>query len=148
MSDGRVVLFDVDGTLIDAAANQRRMWHTWARRYGLDPEAVHRVALRTRPQETFATVAPEEDPARCLSLLHELEDDDARSGAYRAFPGARDLLVALPQAKWALVTSNFEHRIRIRFERTGLPLPLVIVDAAAVAHGKPDPAPYLAAARA
>lgn len=53
----RYVLFDVDGTLIDAVENQRRVWRTWAERYGLDADEVHRVALRTRPLETFAQVA-------------------------------------------------------------------------------------------
>jgi sugar-phosphatase len=44
------------------------------------------------------------------------------------------------------VTSNYEHRVRGRFERTGLPVPEVIVDAAAVEEGKPSPVPYLQAA--
>ncbi|WP_372505915.1 hypothetical protein [Streptomyces macrolidinus] len=47
---GRVkyVLFDVDGTLIDAVSNRRQVWGTWAERYGLDVEGVHRhfVSLR------------------------------------------------------------------------------------------------------
>ncbi|MFD7840655.1 HAD family hydrolase [Streptomyces sp. NPDC059761] len=142
----KFVLFDVDGTLIDAVANQRRVWATWAARYGLDPDAVHRVALRTRPMETFAEVAPGQDPHACLSALHELEDEDVRSGAYAAFPGAPELLSGLPSGRWALVTSNYEHRVRGRFARTGLPVPGVLVDAAAVAEGKPSPAPYLLAA--
>ncbi|MFB7326242.1 HAD family hydrolase [Streptomyces sp. NPDC056190] len=47
---------------------------------------------------------------------------------------------------WALVTSNYEHRVRGRFARTGLPVPEVLVDAAAVKEGKPSPVPYLQAA--
>ncbi|MFE2252953.1 HAD hydrolase-like protein, partial [Streptomyces lavendulae] len=109
------VLFDVDGTLIDALDNQRRVWRTWARRHGLDPDEVHRVALRTRPVETFAQVAPDRDPGECLAALHELEDEDVRSGAYTAFDGAAELLSRLPSASWALVTSNYEHRVRGRF---------------------------------
>ncbi|MFF7970645.1 HAD-IA family hydrolase [Streptomyces sp. NPDC007905] len=140
------VLFDVDGTLIDALGNQRRVWATWAQRYGLDAEEVHRVALLTRPMETFAQVAPDHDPQQCLALLHELEDEDVRSGVYTAFAGAPELLHALPPGSWALVTSNYEHRVRGRFRRTGLPVPDLIVDAAAVEEGKPSPVPYLRAA--
>lgn len=88
----KYVLFDVDGTLIDAVSNQRRVWETWAERYGLDADEVYRVALRTRPMETFAQVAADRDPRECLAALHELEDDDVRSGVYAAFDGASELL--------------------------------------------------------
>ena len=142
----RFVLFDVDGTLIDAVDNQRQVWRTWAERYRLDADEVYRVALRTRPMETFAQVAPDQDPTECLAALHELEDEDVRSGDYAAFAGASELLDLLPPGSWALVTSNYEHRVRGRFARTGLPVPPVVVDAAAVAEGKPSPVPYLLAA--
>ncbi|MFD9723633.1 HAD-IA family hydrolase [Streptomyces sp. NPDC059072] len=142
----RYVLFDVDGTLIDALDNQRLVWRTWAERYGLDPDEVYEVALRTRPMETFAQVAPDQDPRQCLAALHELEDEDVRTGAYGAFDGASELLDALRPGTWALVTSNYEHRVRGRFARTGLPVPEVVVDAAAVEEGKPSPVPYLQAA--
>lgn len=142
----RRVLFDVDGTLIDAVNNQRRIWATWAERYGLDADEVYQVALRTRPIETFAQVAAERDPRECLAALHELEDEDVRSGVYAAFGGASELLHGLPPGSWAVVTSNYEHRVRCRFLRTGLPTPGVIVDAAAVEEGKPSPVPYLRAA--
>ncbi len=140
------VLFDVDGTLIDALDNQRRVWETWAERYGLNPVEVYEVALRSRPIDTFAQVAPDRDPHACLTLLHELENEDVRSGAYAAFDGAADVLNGLPLGSWALVTSNYEHRVRARFARTRLPVPDVIVDAAAVGQGKPSPVPYLFAA--
>jgi sugar-phosphatase len=45
------------------------------------------------------------------------------------------------------VTSNYEHRVRGRFARTGLPVPDVIMDAASVEEGKPSPVPYLLAAK-
>lgn len=83
---------------------------------------------------------------KCLAALHELEDEDVRSGTYTAFDGAAELLNALRPGAWALVTSNYEHRVRGRFARTGLPVPAVLVDAAAVEEGKPSPVPYLQAA--
>ncbi|MFJ9578948.1 HAD family hydrolase [Streptomyces sp. NPDC101191] len=146
MTSKNFVLFDVDGTLMDAVENQRRVWHAWADRHGLDGDEVYAVALRTRPVETFAAVAPGADPDACLALLHELEDEDVRTGTYAAFDGAAELLHALPADRWALVTSNYEHRVRGRFDRTGLPMPGLIVDAASVSEGKPSPVPYLLAA--
>lgn len=142
----KYVLFDVDGTLMDAVSNQRQVWEIWAERYGLDADEVYQVALRTRPMETFAQVAAGQDPRKCLATLHELEDEDVRSGIYTAFDGASELLHGLAAGSWALVTSNYEHRVRGRFLRTGLPVPGVIVDAAAVEEGKPSPVPYLRAA--
>lgn len=140
------MLLDVDGTLMDAVSNQRQVWRAWAKRYGLDADEVYQVALRMRPMETFAAVSGNLDPHECLAALHELEDEDARSGVYAAFDGASELLRSLPTESWALVTSNYEHRVRGRFLRTGLPVPGVIVDAATVEEGKPSPVPYLRAA--
>lgn len=140
------MLFDVDGTLMDAVSNQREVWRAWAKRYGLDADEVYQVALRMRPMETFAAVSGNLDPHECLAALHELEDEDVRSGVYAAFDGASELLRSLPTESWALVTSNYEHRVRGRFLRTGLPVPGVIVDAATVEEGKPSPVPYLRAA--
>jgi mannitol-1-/sugar-/sorbitol-6-phosphatase len=148
MERHRAVLFDVDGTLLDVMPNLRRVWAEWATRHALDPEPVWQTALVTRPAETFGIVAPSLDVASCLTVLHEIEDEDARSGNYRAFDGADKLLGELHPSTWALVTGNYAHRVRIRFSRLGLPLPEVIVDAEAVRRGKPHPEGYLTAARA
>ncbi len=145
-SDAAFVLLDVDGTLIDAVANQRRVWHEWARTFGLDPAEVYAVALRTRPVDTFAEVAPGLEADACLTTLHRLEDHDAQHGTYSAFDGADDLLAGLAADRWALVTSNYSPRVRTRFVRTGLRLPEVIVDATFAGPGKPAPDPYLYAA--
>jgi sugar-phosphatase len=146
--DGRrAVLFDVDGTLLDTLPNLRRVWAEWAARHGLDVESVGRIALVSHPPETFARVAPDLDPARCLEVLHEIEDEDARDGDYCAYRGASELLSELRPGSWGIVTGNYAYRVRIRFERLGLPLPQLIVDAGAVVRGKPHPDAYLLAAR-
>lgn len=136
----------MDGTLIDAVENQRLGWHEWAHAYGLDADEVYRVALRMRPTDVFKTVLPEEDPEECLSRLHAISDDDATYGTYSAFEGASKLLASLPSDAWAVVTSNYAHRVRLYFKRSGLPEPVVIIDAPAAKAGKPAPDPYLLAA--
>lgn len=148
MTTRRAVLLDVDGTLLDVLPNLRCVWTEWAQRHDLDPELVWQTALITRPQETFAIVAPSLDPASCLTSLHEIEDEDARNGSYAAFDGASELLSALHPSDWAIVTGNYVHRVHIRFARLGLPLPPIIIDAASVNRGKPHPEGYLMATKA
>jgi sugar-phosphatase len=142
----RAVLLDVDGTLLDTLAVIEGDWIEWARRHALDPDEVFRVAISSRPPETFAQVAPALDPDEAMRVLDEIADQTARSADYAAFAGAAELLRALAPTDWALVTSNYVHRTRIAFGRTGLPLPAVIVDAAMVQRGKPHPEAYLLAA--
>jgi sugar-phosphatase len=145
----RAVLLDVDGTLIDAIAGQRRIWGEWAARFGLDPASVYEVALRTRPIDTAAELLPGHDAAAVIALFDELEDVDAAHGEVLAIDGAAALLAGLTASadgRWALVTSNAERRVARRFARLGLPMPRVIVDNAATTVGKPAPDPYLAAA--
>ncbi|MEV5071692.1 HAD-IA family hydrolase [Microbacterium sp. LMI12-1-1.1] len=145
-SDDTAVLFDVDGTLVDAVDNQRLIWAQWADRFGLDREQVYALALRTRPAETVARFLPHRDRAAALEEFQRLEDDDVLKGDYRAFAGAERLLRELEIGRWALVTSNLRRRVEGRFRRLQLPIPPVIVDAESTTRGKPDPEPYLAAA--
>jgi len=148
MQTPTAVLFDVDGTLVDAVDNQRRIWAMWSERFGLDGNDVYALALRTRPVETVAAFLPEGDRSDALEQFHRLEDDDVRAGDYTAFAGAGRMLHALQPGRWALVTANLRRRVEGRFRRLGLPVPDVIVDAEATALGKPHPDPYLAAATA
>lgn len=89
--------------------------------------------------QTLAQVTVDHDPHERLAALHDLEDEDVRSGIYTAFDGTSELLHGLQAGTWALVTSNYEHRVRGRFLRTGLPVPSAIVGTAAVGEGNPLP---------
>lgn len=142
------VLFDVDGTLVDAVANQRCIWAAWSERFGLDGDEVYALALRTRPVDTVAQLLPQAHRADALEHFNELEDADVRDGFYTAFHGAERMLRALDAGRCALVTANLRRRVEGRFHRLGLPVPEVIVDAETTARGKPHPDPYLAAAAA
>ncbi|MFE6967371.1 HAD family hydrolase [Agromyces sp. NPDC057679] len=141
------VLFDVDGTLLDALDGQRRIWGRWAAQRGLDAERVHEVALRTRPLETAAEFLPAAEVEASIAEFDVLEDAEAAHGELRGIPGAAELLDALPRGGWAVVTSNAERRVVRRFARLGLPVPSVVVDNAATERGKPAPDPYILAAQ-
>lgn len=143
MTSPRAILFDVDGTLVDALAGQRRIWAQWAAEHGLDAGQVYELALRTRPAETAGELLPVESVAAAVRRFDELEDWDARHGELSGIPGAAELLASLDVRRWGLVTSNAEDRVRRRFDRLGLPLPNVIVDNRATRLGKPNAEPYL-----
>jgi sugar-phosphatase len=140
----RAVLFDVDGVVLDSMAVYGRVWGQWCLLLQLDPDVVLPLTHGRRPRDVIAMVAPdlaiEAEMARLSALLAEEPEP------LSAMPGARELLMDLPQQQWALVTSNSEHFVRAEFERLGLPAASVVVDGSSVQQGKPSPEGFLAAA--
>jgi sugar-phosphatase len=64
-----------------------------------------------------------------------------------AIAGARGVLESLPRDRWAIVTSCGARFAQALVRRAALPEPPCIVSADDVSRGKPDPEPYLVAAR-
>jgi sugar-phosphatase len=58
-------------------------------------------------------------------------------------PGAADLLNAIPEGRWAVVTSGSRLLAQNRLRYCGLPVPQVLVTSDDVTNGKPHPEPYL-----
>jgi sugar-phosphatase len=140
-----VILFDMDGTLVDSTAAVEASWSHWARDQGLSVEHIMRVCHGRRAADTIAEVAPhlDLDDAAATLLAYELGQSDG----IVAVPGALRLLQSLDRRRWALVTSATEDLARHRFACAGLPWPDVAVTAEQVRRGKPDPEGYLLAAR-
>ena len=61
-------------------------------------------------------------------------------------PGTRAFLDALPADRWAVVTSATRRLAEARLDAVGI-LPKTMVTADDITRGKPDPEPYLLAAR-
>jgi sugar-phosphatase len=140
------MLFDLDGVLADSTEDVRRAWLAWAERRGLDPETVIEAAHGRRTTETIAIVAPDLDP---VEEARRLEDSEvANAAATRPMAGARELVGSLPVDRWAVVTSGTRPLAEGRIRGAGLPVPPVLITAADVDRGKPDPEGYVAAARA
>ncbi len=100
----KVLLFDVDGTLVDSMVVVERTWRNFAERHGLNLADILREAHGCRTIERVALFAPEhadvkEETARIT--IEEMEDLDGVT----AIPGALELLNLLPVNRWALVTS-------------------------------------------
>ena len=135
------ILFDLDGVLCDSTRQVDREWRQWAARKGVDGNAVMAIAHGVRTVEVIRRVAPHLDAA---AEAAEIEDHEAhdQSGVV-VMPGALDLLNAIPDGQWAVVTSGSRLLATNRLRHCGLPVPEVLVTSDDVVNGKPHPEPYL-----
>lgn len=138
----RVLLFDMDGTLVDSSAAVHRIWRRFAARHGLDLDTVMRVQHGRRTPESVAMLAPLglDQEAEAAMMAAEERDDLAH---IVEVPGAGALLRGLPPGTWAIVTSAERDLALARLGAAGLPIPPVLVAAEDVGRGKPDPECYL-----
>jgi sugar-phosphatase len=135
-------LFDMDGTLLNSIAVVERVWSEWARRHGLEPEVFLKTIHGIRASDVIRGLGlPGVDPAHEADLLLEEEMEDV-SGIVE-IPDAVRFLNAIPEDRWAIVTSAPIELARRRMAAAGIPMPKVIVSGGEVRSGKPSPEGYL-----
>jgi sugar-phosphatase len=134
----------MDGILISSLASVERSWTKWALLRGIDPETAICAAHGCRAIETVAQLRPDLDSTAELKLIEEIELADGKG--LGALPGVLELLSALPENRWTVVTSATERLARLRLAASGVPAPQRIIHADCVTEGKPNPAPFLAGA--
>lgn len=139
-------LFDMDGTVLTSIVAAERVWGAWARKHGLDVEAVLKCIHGRRAIETVRSFnLPDVDEAAEVLALMEGEIADVEG--VDAIEGAVAFLSALPNDRWAIVTSAPRELAKVRLMAAGLPLPAVLVTAEDVERGKPAPDCFLLAAQ-
>lgn len=138
------LLFDLDGTLVDSTALITRAWTRWAVEEGLSRERFIGIALHGRPaRDIVHDLVPDREEE---ALRHILDIEVSTPGGVRTLPGADRLLNRLAPEEWAVVTSGSGPIAEPRL--AALPVrPRVVVTADDVRRGKPDPEPFLLAAR-
>ena len=139
------VLFDMDGTLVDSAASVVRCWVRLAEEHGITREALHAAAGHGRPaRDIVAGLFPPAEREAALARITHLEVTDVDGVV--ALPGAEDAL-RTSGARGAIVTSCTSVLAVARQRAAGITVPSVVVTADDVVRGKPDPEPFLTAAR-
>jgi mannitol-1-/sugar-/sorbitol-6-phosphatase len=139
-----VVLFDMDGTLVDSTEVVERHWTRWASRHSIDIADILAISHGRPTLDTLRLVAPHLATEQEAARLDVAEAGD--SDGVSEVAGARELLESLPPTRWAVVTSADRPLAITRLTAAGLPVPAVLVTVGDVKHGKPHPAPYVHAA--
>ncbi|EPX58414.1 Beta-phosphoglucomutase [Cystobacter fuscus DSM 2262] len=150
------VLFDLDGVIIDTTDMHYRAWDTFARSHGYIPSQTELLATNgRRADETLRAWFGERlGESELAALVHEREMLFNRKLAIEpvsAIPGVHEFISALRRAgvPYAVGTSAVPMNAELALSRLGLrELFDVLVTAADVTRGKPDPEVYLKAAAA
>ena len=147
-------LFDLDGTLIDSVYQHVIAWRMALARLGIDL-SVWRVHRRIGMSGGLFVQALLRETGRSLSRaeIEELQAAHAaeylaRADSVAALPGAAGLLASLSGhgIRWAIATSGLASTARPALRLLGLPDDTPMVTRDMVAHAKPDPDLFLAAA--
>ena len=153
-SDRPALLFDLDGTLVDSVYQHVLAWRDALEEAGF-PLAVWRIHRRIGMSGGLFVSALARETGRILNS-HEIEqiqrlhaDAYARyASQVRPLPGARDLLRYLAQASvpFAIATSGYQESAATAINALGVEPGFPLITRDQVAHAKPDPDLFLAAA--
>ncbi|KEF07036.1 MULTISPECIES: HAD family hydrolase [Streptomyces] len=140
------LLFDNDGTLVSSLDSVHRCWARWAEEYGIAADDFARVELHGRPAaEIIGDLLPAARVPEALARIEQLEYEDVPGGTH-PLPGTHALLAGLPPERWAVVTSATARLAEARLAEAGIH-PKTLIAADDITRGKPDPEPFLLAAR-
>jgi mannitol-1-/sugar-/sorbitol-6-phosphatase len=138
------ILFDMDGILISSIGSVERSWTKWANLRQVDAALTLETAHGRRAIETIAMMRPDLDSESELKIIEDIEIAD--NEGLSVLPGVVELLAALPEDRWTVVTSATERLARIRMAASGIAVPRRLVTAEHVTRGKPHPEPFVAGA--
>ena len=149
-----VFVFDLDGTLVDSVYQHVLAWQEALELGGIELAVwrIHRRIGMSGGLFVGALLRETGQPvdAQLIARLQQAHTDAyrRRAGELRLLPGARELLARLTGTgvPWAVATSGEMAAARPALELLGVPAGVPVVTRDQVAHAKPDPDLFLAAA--
>ena len=147
-------MLDLDGTLVDSVYQHVLAWQEALEASGIELSVwrIHRRMGMSGGLFVGALLRETGQPvdAELVARLQQAHAEAYRRRAteLRLLPGARELLARLTGAGvlWAVATSGLETAARPALELLGVPEGVPVVTRDQVAHAKPDPDLFLAAA--
>jgi HAD superfamily hydrolase (TIGR01509 family) len=154
MADPIAFAFDLDGTLVDSVYQHVLAWREGLAAIGIQL-STWRIHRRVGMSGGLLAEGLAREMGRRLSPAEVVEATRRHAEAYaellpdvRPLPGARELLVSLTAAgvPWAIATSGRRDSARSTLSLLELPAATTVVTRDDVAHAKPDPDLFRAAA--
>jgi HAD superfamily hydrolase (TIGR01549 family) len=155
MTNRTAFVFDLDGTLVDSVYQHVLAWQEALEVAGIEL-AVWRIHRRIGMSGGLFVGALLRETGRPVdaAMVDELQRAHAEAyrrgaGRVRLLPGARELLAHLTglEVPWAVATSGLLDAARPTLELLEVPAGVPVVTRDEVAHAKPDPDLFLAAAQ-
>lgn len=131
-----LILFDLDGVLVDSRANMETAWTAVRARFPEAPEFAAYFAEIGRP---FAVIMDRLGLAEQAAAIERCFREASAAAPFRVFPGIDDALLAVRRtnAPMGIVTSKDKERTRIVLSR--LPVAFDYIGTPNFMRGKPAP---------
>ncbi|CCM05573.1 uncharacterized protein FIBRA_07800 [Fibroporia radiculosa] len=155
-----VILFDMDGTLVDSTAGVVGAWELFKQKYpGLDVTAVLSSSHGVRTVENLRIHCgiedPEEQEREATRFENAIVSESTKNGreGIIMLPGVREIMQELepfakhPNPRWAICTSATRTYASAALKKASIPVPDAFVVSEDVTKGKPEPDPYLLGAK-
>lgn len=154
------ILFDMDGTLVDSTDGVVGAWETFQESYpDIDINKILKSSHGIRTVDNLREHCRIQDPDILEKEARRFEQAIVTSskkngrGGIQILPGVKQIVSKLSQIptssspRWAICTSATREYAKAALNSAGFPQPDIFVVAEDVEQGKPNPDPYLLAAR-
>ncbi|GMM36260.1 2-deoxyglucose-6-phosphatase [Saccharomycopsis crataegensis] len=147
-----IILFDLDGTLVESTASVEKTWEDYHEKYGIDLTDLYQKSHGARTIDTFTKYFPQlaiDGDMTAAAKLFDMSIVNDNGHLSKPIDGAVELMKSLNNSadglqKWAICTSGTPALAHGWFTKV-LPVeePKIFVTAVDVTQGKPHPEPYL-----